>query len=124
DHRLRPQDGGPLPGRGNPRYRWGIGRPEWRNPRRRGGGAGPRGKAMIPAASERIRVKAATYLTVGRVTVTQADDTSGIFGAAVHGSGTYTVFRGGDADPWHCNCPAGLFGRPCAHAHAAALVAG
>jgi len=48
---------------------------------------------MIPAASAAMRAKALDYLAAGRVRVTQADDTSGIFVAAVHGEASYTVFR-------------------------------
>jgi hypothetical protein len=80
---------------------------------------------MLSAASATVRAKAISYLTTGLVTVVQADDTSGIFIAAVHGDGdTYTVFRGGAAGPWHCSCVAGQHGRPCAHAASVALVAG
>jgi uncharacterized Zn finger protein len=72
-----------------------------------------------------ITAKAARYLTSGAVTITEANDTSGIVVATVTGdSGTWTVFRPSAATPWLCTCPAGARGRPCAHQSAVALVAG
>jgi uncharacterized Zn finger protein len=80
---------------------------------------------MLPASAA-IQSKAAHLLTTGRVTVVQADDTTGIFAASVLGDhDTYTVWRGGPGDRWWCMCPASLFrGEACSHAAAVALVAG
>jgi uncharacterized Zn finger protein len=79
---------------------------------------------MLPASAA-ITAKAAHLLSSGRVTVSEANDSSGIFIAAVAGDrGTYSVFRGGAAGPWYCDCAAGLHGRACAHVTAVALVAG
>lgn len=77
---------------------------------------------MFTDRSAAMRAKALDYLAAGRVTVTEANDTTGIFVAAVHGEASYTVFRGSAAGLWHCDCPAGLHGRPCSHAAAVALV--
>jgi uncharacterized Zn finger protein len=78
---------------------------------------------MLPTSAT-IAAKAAGYLTAGRVTVVQADDTTGVFVAAVHGTAAYTVWRGRTGGSWHCTCPAGSFGRRCAHVTAVALLAG
>ena len=81
---------------------------------------------MITHASEAVLAKAARLLTSGRVCVTEADDTTGIFVAAVVGdTGSYVVYRDQAGGPWSCSCPAGArFGRACAHRAAVALVAG
>jgi hypothetical protein len=80
---------------------------------------------MMPASTATTLAKAQQLLGSGRVHVTQCDDVTGIFVAAVHGdSGSHTVFRGCSSAPWHCDCPAGLRGLPCSHQTATALVAG
>jgi uncharacterized Zn finger protein len=81
---------------------------------------------MLPDSTAATLTKARDYLSSGRVRVVQADDTGpGIFVASVAGdSGAWTVFRGDASGRWHCDCPAGLRGRACAHALATALVAG
>jgi len=75
--------------------------------------------------SAAIRAKAERLLISARVIVTDADDTSGIFVAAVVGdTGSYTVWRATHGSDWDCTCPAGQRHLPCAHQTAVALVAG
>jgi hypothetical protein len=81
---------------------------------------------MTTATSEAVLAKALGYIAAGRLTVVQADDTTGVLVASVAGdTGTWTVFRSHAGGRWHCDCPAGArFGRTCAHQAAVALVAG
>lgn len=81
---------------------------------------------MLPDSTATTLAKAERYLTTGRLTVVEANDSIGLFVASVHGDGdTYTTFRSCTSAEWRCTCPAGArFGRTCAHALAAALVAG
>jgi uncharacterized Zn finger protein len=79
----------------------------------------------VIALSATIRAKAERLLTSGRVIVTEADDSSGIFVAAVAGdTGSYTVWRASHGSDFDCDCPAGQRHLPCAHVAATALVAG
>jgi uncharacterized Zn finger protein len=79
----------------------------------------------MSTASATIHGKALRLITTGRVTVTQADESSGIFVAAVTGDhDSYTVWRASHGSDWDCNCPAGERHLPCAHITATALVAG
>jgi len=76
---------------------------------------------MLSEASATVRAKALSYLTAGRVTVTEAGN-GGWFTAIVAGdSGTHLVWRTGVARTWSCTCPAH---EGCSHQLAVALVAG